>query len=69
MHLPFVQKTYVNEAKSISLTNPINNEESYLRDSLFFSMINSLAKNYKKGLRQAKFFEVGKLFSIQSKKI
>ena len=68
MHLPFVQKTYVNEAKSISLTNPINNEESYLRDSLFFSMINSLANNYKKGLRQAKFFEVGKLFSIQSKK-
>lgn len=68
MHLPFVQKTYVNEAKSILLANPINNEESYLRDSLFFSLINSLAKNYKKGLRQAKFFEVGKLFSIQSKK-
>ena len=68
MHLPFAQKIHVNEAKSILLANPINNEESYLRDSLFFSLINSLAKNYKKGLRQAKFFEVGKLFSIQSKK-
>ena len=67
MHMPFVSeesfyKLNPNSWVPAELQNPINENESMLRGSLFKSLFSAVNNNVKKGYASIKVFEVGNVF-------
>lgn len=67
MHMPFVsiesfQQLNSNGWTAAELKNPINDNESLLRGSLFRSLFAAVNLNVKKGYTSIKFFESGNVF-------
>ncbi len=50
------------ERRAIRILNPINEELSLMRTTLAPSMLNAIARNYKKGNSEGRLFELGKKF-------
>ncbi|MDB9934932.1 phenylalanine--tRNA ligase subunit beta [Gammaproteobacteria bacterium] len=67
MHMPFVSTATFNALNSndwspAELSNPINENESLMRGSLFGSLFSAINLNVKKGYSAIKFFEHGNVF-------
>tara|TARA_Y100001970_G_C14249087_1_gene870441 strand:- start:2570 stop:4588 length:2019 start_codon:yes stop_codon:yes gene_type:complete len=67
MHMPFVSKESFHQLnsdgwKAAELKNPINENESLLRGSLFKQLFTAVNTNIKKGYTSVKFFEAGNVF-------
>tara|TARA_B100001287_G_scaffold62031_1_gene50105 strand:+ start:5527 stop:7542 length:2016 start_codon:yes stop_codon:yes gene_type:complete len=67
MHMPFVSRESFHQLNSkgwsaAELKNPINDNEPYLRGSLFRSLFAAVSTNIKKGYTSIKFFEAGNVF-------
>ena len=72
MHMPFVSKESFQQLNSknwtpAELQNPINENEPFLRGSLFRPLFNSVHHNVKKGHTSIKFFEVGNVFKKEKR--
>ena len=72
MHMPFVSKESFQQLNSdnwtaAELQNPINENEPYLRGSLFTSLFNAINNNVKKGYSSIKVFEAGNVFKKEKK--
>ncbi len=67
MHMPFVSKESFHQLNSndwtaAELKNPINENEPFLRGSLFRQLFAAVNTNTKKGYTSLKFFELGNVF-------
>ncbi len=67
MHMPFVSKESFKQLNSkdwtaAELQNPINENEPFLRGSLFRSLFSAVNNNVKKGYTSIKVFEAGNVF-------
>ena len=72
MHMPFVSKKsfqLMNSHKwnAAELQNPINENEPFLRNSLFRSLFSAVNNNIKKGYSVIKIFEIGNIFKKEKK--
>lgn len=72
MHMPFVSKESFEKLNSqdwaaAELQNPINENEPFLRGSLFRSLFNAVNNNVKKGYTSIKVFEVGNVFKKENR--
>ena len=72
MHMPFVSKESFQQLNSknwtaAELQNPINENEPFLRGSLFKSLFSAINNNVKKGYSSIKVFEVGNVFKKEKK--
>ncbi len=72
MHMPFVSKESFQKLNSqdwtaAELKNPINENEPFLRGSLFRSLFGAVSNNTKKGYASIKFFEVGNVFKKEKR--
>ena len=72
MHMPFVSKESFQQLNSkgwtaAELQNPINENEPFLRGSLFRSIFSAVSNNVKKGYVSMKIFEVGNVFKKEKK--
>ena len=72
MHMPFVSKESFQQLNSQDLTaaelrNPINENEPFLRGSLFRSLFSAVNNNVKKGYTSVKVFEVGNVFKKENR--
>ena len=72
MHMPFVSQESFDKLNSSSwvpaeLQNPINENESMLRGSLFKALFSAVNSNIKKGYTSIKVFEVGNVFRKEKK--
>ena len=70
MHMPFVSKESFHQLnsngwKAAELQNPINDNEPFLRGSLFRSLFAAINNNVKKGYTSIKVFESGNVFKKQ----
>ncbi|ABR30670.1 phenylalanyl-tRNA synthetase subunit beta [Thermosipho melanesiensis] len=62
MNLSFVSRKWSINGQKVKISNPINEELSVMRPSLLNGLLESLAYNYKRQIRDIKLFEVGKVF-------
>ena len=72
MHMPFVSKKSFQQLNSkdwtaAELQNPINENEPFLRGSLFTSLFSAINNNIKKGYSSIKVFEAGNVFKKEKK--
>ena len=72
MHMPFVSKESFQQLNSenwtaAELQNPINENEPFLRGSLFKSLFSAINKNVKKGYSSIKVFEAGNVFKKEKR--
>ena len=72
MHMPFVSKESFqqlnsNEWIAAELQNPINENEPFLRGSLFQSLFSAVNNNVKKGYTSIKVFEAGNVFKTEKR--
>ena len=72
MHMPFVSKESFQKLNSqnwiaAELQNPINENEPFLRGSLFQSLFSAVNNNVKKGHRNIKAFEAGNVFKKEKR--
>jgi len=72
MHMPFVSKESFQKLNpqnwtAAELQNPINENEPFLRGSLFRSLFNAVNNNVKKGHGHIKAFEVGNVFKKEKR--
>ena len=72
MHMPFVSKESFQQLNSenwtaAELQNPINENEPFLRGSLFKSLFSAINNNVKKGYSSIKVFEAGNVFKKEKR--
>ena len=72
MHMPFVSKESFQKLNSknwtaAELQNPINENEPFLRGSLFKSLFSAININVKKGYSSIKVFEAGNVFKKEKR--
>ncbi len=72
MHMPFVSKESFKQLNSndwiaAELRNPINENEPFLRGSLFTSLFSAVNNNVKKGYSAIKVFEAGNVFKKEKR--
>ena len=72
MHMPFVSKESFQQLNSknwtaVELQNPINENEPFLRGSLFKSLFSAINNNVKKGYSSIKVFEAGNVFKKEKR--
>ncbi len=72
MHMPFVSEKSFQQLNSsdwaaAELRNPINENEPFLRGSLFQSLFGAVNKNIKKGYTSIKVFEAGNVYRKKKK--
>ncbi len=72
MHMPFVsiksfKKLNPKNWTAAELRNPINENEPFLRGSLFWSLFTAVNKNVKKEYTSIKFFEAGNVFKKEKR--
>nr|UNJ16334.1 phenylalanyl-tRNA synthetase beta subunit [Boldiaceae sp.] len=58
-----------NDKKCVTLENPLVKEHNALRTSLIYSLIKTLNYNYKQGNGYVKFFEIGRVFKNNNRRI
>ena len=72
MHMPFVskesfQKLNAQDWTAAELQNPINENEPFLRGSLFRALFSAVNSNLKKGYASIKVFEAGNVFKKEKR--
>ena len=72
MHMPFVSKESFQQLNSknwtaAELQNPINENEPFLRGSLYKSLFSAINNNVKKGYSSIKVFEAGNVFKKEKR--